>query len=414
LIGKIKSVNFVLLIVSLVVSLLVAELILHIIFAPHKISSGWLWHDSPLRNLSIYKNDMPNELGFRGQPIKYEKDDYVVVLLGDSQAEAATSPLEKMPERLLQKYLTEQIGRSVKVFTLGAAGYGQDQELIALEKYYKKYRADLVLVWATPVNDFWENAFPDRRIRWFAGHIKPTYKLVNNVLQGPYFESDFIHDKYDYSELLHLVMMSVPKLGIGPIEQNILKEWLKDLPPPHDKIPNESCNNLQQIGEKEYDILKIKPKGKYILITREDFIDSRSHFSPFAVNRSPRDNYLVNITRKLYERINETADKNHSQFRVFFPDRYEFDRSSLEPVECIQYGSDRSTAIPIKMDQVSLLKEIISPDKLIVFDLQGGMELSFSETNPHLSDIGNERVMRNLAPLLVKHTKFYGDQQKVK
>ena len=386
---------------SLVASLLLAELMLHIIYSPHKIASGWSWHNSPVRNLSIYKNDVPNELGFRGQPIKYEKDDYVVLLLGDSQVEAATSPSEKMPEKQLQKYLTAQMNRSVKVFTLGAAGYGQDQELIALENYYKKYRADLVLVWATPVNDFWENAFPDRRIRKFAGHIKPTFKLVNNVLQGPYFESDFVHDKYDYSELLHLIMMSIPRLGVGPIEQNILRKWLQDLPPPHAKISNESCNNLQQIGDKEFDVSKIKPEANYILITREDFIDSRSHYSPFAVNRSPRDNYLVNITGKLYERINDTASKNHSQFRVFYPDRFEFDRLYLNHVKCVQYGSDRSTAMPVKMDQVSLLKEVIPPEKLIVFDLPGGQELSFSETNPHLSDIGNERAMKNLAPLLV-------------
>jgi hypothetical protein len=403
LISKKNTINYALMIVSLVVSLLLAELMLRIMYFPHKVSSGWLWHNSPLRNLSIYKNDVPNELGYRGQSIKYGKDDYVVVLIGDSQVEAATSPSDKMPEKLLQKYLTTQMNRSVKVFSLGAAGYGQDQELIALEKYYKKYRADLVLVWATPSNDFWENAFPDRRVRKFAGHIKPTFKLVNNVLQGPYFESDFIYNKNDYSELLYLIMKSIPKMESGPQEQIILKKWLNDLPPSHDKtrMQNESCNNLPQITQKEYgkQFFELKPDSKYILITKEDFIDSRSNFSPFAVHRSPRDNYLVNLTRKLYERMNDTASKNHSKFRVFYPDR-EDDRMDINFIKCVQYGSDSSTAMPVKLDEVSLLKEVILPEKLIVYDLRGRAELSFSNTNPHLSDIGNERAMKKLAPLL--------------
>lgn len=400
--SKTKIINFGILVVSIIVSLLLCELFLHLILTPHKIASGWQWHNSPLSTLSVYKNDVPNELGYRGQPIKYEKDDYVVVLLGDSQVEAATSPSEKMPERYLQKYLTARMNRSVKVFTLGSAGYGQDQELIALENYYKKYRADLVLVWATPINDFWENAFPDRRNRKFAGHIKPTYKLENNILRGPYFRSDFFYDKHDYSELINLVMMSIPKLGIGPIEQNILKQWLKELPPPHQKNANESCNNLKQMNDKEFDALKVKPDANYLLTTKEDFMDSRSHYSPFAVNRSPRDNYLVNLTRKLYVRLNQTAAINHSRFRVFYPDRYELDRLFLKYVKCVQYGSDRSTAIPVKMDQVALLREVVPPEKLVIFDLPGGQELSFSDTDFHLSALGNQRAMNNLAPLLVE------------
>jgi hypothetical protein len=221
------------------------------------------------------------------------------------------------------------------------------------------------------------------------------------MLQGPYFESDFIYDKYDYSELLYLVMMSIPKLESGPVEHKILRKWLKELPPHHENISNESCKDLTPIGEKEFDVRNIKPEANYILISKEDFIDSRSHFSPYAVKRSPRDQYLVDLSRKLYERIHDTASKNRSKFKVFYPDRYELDRLYLKHVKCVQYKSDRSTALPIKMDQVSLLKEVLPPENLIVFDLPGGQELSFSETNPHLSDIGNERAMKNLAPLLM-------------
>jgi hypothetical protein len=57
-----------------------------------------------------------------------------------------------MPEKRLQDYLN-MYDKKVKVFSLGAPGYGQDQQLLVLKDYYRQYHADVVILWETPKND---------------------------------------------------------------------------------------------------------------------------------------------------------------------------------------------------------------------------------------------------------------------
>src|SRR6266576_2289533 len=99
--------------------LLIAEVTLRVLDVPRSYPlSGW---KSPVENPAE-----KNEIGFRGQPIQYAKDDFVIVLLGDSSVEAAACSYETMPERRLQAHLNAG-GRRVRVFSLGTGGYGQDQ-----------------------------------------------------------------------------------------------------------------------------------------------------------------------------------------------------------------------------------------------------------------------------------------------
>lgn len=398
-----RKTHIALLVFSLVASLALAEVLLRLVQVPGKIRSGWAWEDSPRRFLAQYGNDEPNELGFRGQPIRYDKKDYVVVLLGDSQVEAVTSPPERMPEQLLQKHLSAQLKRPVKVFSLAASGFGQDQQLLALERYYRQYRADLVLVWATPDNDCWENAFPDRSTTSTAGHLKPTYKLVNNALQGPYYQSDFY---YHHSALLQLVVKAYARSKGMSVEQMILNRWVKELPASHevfDKVNlNESSEGLLAIGQKEYaeNLDQLNPEWRFMLLTSEDYYNSRSHFSPFLVNRSPRDNYLVSISAKLYGRIADTAKRNGSKFKVFLPNQTSNPRSDQLLVKSVQNLWEGRAAREVVKDEAALLKGLVPGSDLIMVDLPGGAELSFSNKDRHLSDIGNDRAMKNLASLL--------------
>ena len=114
----------------------------------------WGWKYQGVR-----KNET-NEFGFRGREIRYEKTDYVVLVVGDSQVESEYGAFGKMPERRLQYHLSVLTGKPIKVFSLGAGGYGQDQQLLALKNYFGEYTADLVVVWETPGNDVWNNMFP--------------------------------------------------------------------------------------------------------------------------------------------------------------------------------------------------------------------------------------------------------------
>ena len=89
-----------------------------------------------------------NELGFRGQKIIYSKDDYVVLLVGDSQVEASGVEWEQSPGPALERALNSK-GLKTKVVTIGSGGWGNDQQLLVLPEYFRKYRADAVVVWQT-------------------------------------------------------------------------------------------------------------------------------------------------------------------------------------------------------------------------------------------------------------------------
>ena len=66
----------------------------------------------------------------------------------------------------------------MKVVSLASAGWAQDQQLVWLERYFRDYRADLVVNFFTPSNDYFENKFIDRSLSRRAGPLKPTYRLT--------------------------------------------------------------------------------------------------------------------------------------------------------------------------------------------------------------------------------------------
>lgn len=88
--------NLLLVVFSTIIAILFVELMLHILDQPTPIVSGW--------RTDVERKER-NQLGFRGQQIDYSEDDYVVVLLGDSQVEAKACTFERMPERRLQHHL---------------------------------------------------------------------------------------------------------------------------------------------------------------------------------------------------------------------------------------------------------------------------------------------------------------------
>jgi len=143
--------NLVLALLSCLVTLLIIEIILRLVDKPEwtqHFRVGWKYHGDDLH---------VNQIGYRGQQILYSDNDIVVVLLGDSQVEARACLFDSLPEQLLQKHLNK-IDPRYKVFSLGSLGYGNDQELLALQEYFLAFRADKVMV----------NKFPRRRPDHFA------------------------------------------------------------------------------------------------------------------------------------------------------------------------------------------------------------------------------------------------------
>jgi hypothetical protein len=103
-----------------------------------------------------------NDEGFRDRNHAVEKppETFRVVVLGDSNAEALQVPMENtfwsVMERQLQgcSWLAR---RPVEVLNFGVSGYSTTQELLAYEKFARKYRPDIVLLAFFIGNDLREN-----------------------------------------------------------------------------------------------------------------------------------------------------------------------------------------------------------------------------------------------------------------
>ena len=133
-------------------AIVISEVSLQLLDIPPRPISGWL-------NCNNKNTGECNQLGFRGREIVYSDDDFVVVLLGDSEVYAPKIPFEQRPENRLEYHL-KKYNDKVKVFSIADMGYGQDQQYLALKEYFKSYRADLVLLMFTARNDVEDNIFP--------------------------------------------------------------------------------------------------------------------------------------------------------------------------------------------------------------------------------------------------------------
>ena len=111
-------------------------------------------------------------------------------------------------------------GRKVRVTSLGASGFGADQELLALRSYFRAgYHADVVVVWQTPDNDIFNTMFPNMAPVFGASKFKPTFRLT---LQG-----ELISPPGDIGELFcHWYLSCVyRKIHYGSIDA-YWEQWL--------------------------------------------------------------------------------------------------------------------------------------------------------------------------------------------
>lgn len=392
--------NLALVVGSTIIAIFIMEALLRGIGIPSTLNSGWGWENSAGRKLSKYDALTTNQFGYRGQSIHYQTEDYVVLLVGDSQVEAYASRPEHMPEQFLQEFLTSQLHKPVKVFSLASSGWGQDQQLLAIQEYFKLYRADLVLLWATPGNDFWENAFPDRSVTQQAGHLKPTFRLVDQKLYGPYLASgSYLHNSA-IAQLVESVLANITK---ETLEQRILRGWLDEMPTPHksNKLAKEYlCVGLTAINQEEFfnTIFELKDNIGYTVKSGQDVLNSRSLFSAYMVDPSRRDEYLVAITESLLRYVKEEVERHHSKFLVFYPAREDFEKRAMQMVKCVSDSQDN--LFRVSFDYKGGLQRVIPSDDLVIFDLPGGNEIVVSPSDRHLNDYGNELAMKKLSLIL--------------
>lgn len=275
---------------------ILGTMLLQLGYTPPLLVSGWRSFAPPQEQ---------NQLGFRGHQIAYDPDDYVILLLGDSQVESMALALDAMPERRLEAYLDVSPGKA-RVFSVSAGGYGQDQELLALEQYFKKHRADLVVLWQTPGNDVWNNVF---NTHMYNRNPKPTFWLDGaGRLRGP-------------SEALGQPLANSP-LVVGALWQRAFglpwrdKSWQRSLPAPY--VPLSRYDGPVRTDWQE------RWNTNLGRMRDEDLASEKSHMAVMLVPRSKRMQYGLDLTRALTQRIHDLVTANHGALVLFQVDTHEF------------------------------------------------------------------------------------------
>ena len=234
-----------------------------------------------------------------GRKYNYTDDDYVILLVGDSQVAAKACSFDWLPESRLEYHLIQaKQNRNIRVFSLGTEGYGQDQQLLMLQKYYKKYRADLVVLWQTPGNDVWNNVFPTNWVK--NGWPKPTFRLIKGKLHGP---SEQFGEALSWSKIKLLVLAN----RVFPfIDRD--GDWEKHLPQPYKPMPNyagDACYDWQESWDNNAGFRD------------ENLATEKSHLAISLTPISPRTQYGLDLTKALLAEIKSLVNNNKGHFVIF-------------------------------------------------------------------------------------------------
>jgi hypothetical protein len=286
--------NWLLVIASILFSCLAVVALFQVFYKPTPVYSGW---KTPKSERFRFEK---NQLGFRGQPIQYSDNDFVVLLLGDSQVEATACAFDWMPEKRLQDYLGTYV-KNIKAFSLGTSGYGQDQQLLMLREYYQQYRADLVLLWETPENDIWNNIFPTHMPT--NGIPKPTFWLQYGQLKGPHEQ---LGQELYTSPVKLLRFLGSHRYFVKPRDQ----EWeTKYLPEPYSPM-TEYKGPVNREWQERWDTNRGGMRS-------ENLNNEKSNLAIKLMPRSPRMQYGLDLTRALLREITNLVYAHSGKFSVF-------------------------------------------------------------------------------------------------
>jgi hypothetical protein len=346
----------------------IGSIFLQLLYVPPRIVSGWR---------SFAPSAEQNELGFRGRQINSSTEDYVIVLLGDSQVEARSLAFESMPEQRLESHLNS-LGKRVRVFSIGAGGYGQDQQLLALEEYIQKYRADLVVLWQTPGNDVWNNVF---NTHMHNRNPKPTFWFEAGTLHGP-------------TESLGQPLANSPVV-VAALWQRVFilphrdKEWERHLPEPYSPL-----HRYEGTVNTEWQERWNTNRGRM----RDENLDTeKSHMAVMLTPRSKRMEYGLKLTRALIQRIQQVITSHNGKLAVFQVDDHLFD-SEDEKTYVLNEKYYRVSKRQFEENWIYInqgFDTYIIP--VTVEDWRVGPE------DGHLNKQATDQVMRDLAQQLTSH-----------
>ena len=357
------------------ISLALAETGLRMVDRPHAPVVGWKWEGDP---------GEANEFGFRGhrQPAQA---DTTVLLLGDSQVETSR-PFHAMPEVFLGETLKQLTKRDFRIVSVGSYGWGQDQQLLALQQYLREIKPRDVALWFQPVNDFWNNTFPTHFPK--NGLPKPTFWLEGDTLRGP--NTPWMATSGRHA--LYLMRLWDRARGFPQFITD--EEWEARLPPPFHAVPcNGQCAGslrdflAQQRGISPQDVP---------YFSAENFSNEKTHYSISLYPGSPRLAYSVKLTRFLLLEILKVCQEHGARLTVFY-----IDDRRLIPDEPANFEVDGKRITLSGNSARASVNEVLTG--IPTLRIQGlPANSTTSNTDSHLNEAGNKYVMSELAHWLVE------------
>ncbi len=206
-------------------------------------------------------------------------------MTGGAEVECVECPpgetLDLILERAIQRY-----NPMARVVTLGARGYGEDQEYLALHEFLSSAHADLVVSWATIAETVPANTFRSGQPRPGVFVLKPTFALRGNDIVGP------------TEEIGKPVYRSKLSGVIWPLFINPARNWNTLLPKAD---PGAS----------------IAPRGVARRLRVDDLLEEQqSSWSIWISPRPARVQYGINLTRALLRHMRELATLRGARFAV--------------------------------------------------------------------------------------------------
>jgi hypothetical protein len=250
-----------------------------------------------------------NQFGLRGHRFDPSAD-VRIVLLGDSHVEAYAVAFDDMPERLLRRTLAGLMRTSVSVASIGSGGWGQDQELLALQAHIQAVRPSAVVLWFSAANDLWNNTFPTHFPR--DGTPKPTFWLEGTKVEGP--NLPWLEAYRPPGLYLAQAMRRARGIPIYPTDA----EWERRLPRPYrPSAPSTGAVSL----------VKTLSEARGVRVDEvpyfndENFDTEKTHYSTYLVPESPRLTYSAALTRALLLRIRDLCEANGAKFFILMAER---------------------------------------------------------------------------------------------
>jgi hypothetical protein len=375
---RIRKLTFsaMIIVVGFTTGLILTEVVLRLTQRPRPAVIGW----------TSGRPAEQNEFGFRGHHFD-ARAGVRLVLLGDSQVEAAGINFDDMPEVTLRRTVAEEAGANVSVVSIGASSWGQDQELLALQADIGAIRPSAVVLWFTEGNDLWNNTFPTNLPR--DGRPKPTFWLDGAEFKGP--DIPWLENYRPPGPYILQAIRRVRGIPNYPTDE----EWERHLPPSYvAATPPQGTPSLRQVLADQHGI----PVDEVPYFEEENFETEKTHYSVYLVPESPRLKYAATLTRALLLRIRSLCEANGAKFFVLITERWDTSGIPQTPTMFEVKGKgytlsamSASGVIDRVLDGLQTIRvNGIPPDAVI------------SKTDAHWSAEGNKYVMERVGHQLAK------------